>query len=80
LVVVRRIVSEFDTEVSSTGKPDQEHRLLNPGMLDGSNRPTSEHGLKAPGQLLTPMRAGGQRYARCCESDHNLAALSICGP
>jgi hypothetical protein len=79
LVVVRRIVSEFDTEVSSTGKPDQEHRLLNPGMLDGSNRPTSEHGLKAPGQLLTPMRAGEDMHV-AAESDHNLAALSICGP
>src|SRR5207245_228660 len=74
-VIVGGITGELDTEMPSAGKPDQQHRQVHPGMLDGDYRPAAEHGLKAPGQLLAPMRAGEDMHI-AAKSDHDPACPS----
>jgi hypothetical protein len=70
-VVVMCIAGELDAEMAPAGEPDEEHRLVHSGILDGGRRPAAEDGFKAPGQLLAPMRAGEDMHI-AAKSDHDL--------
>ena len=70
LLVVRRVVGEFDAEMPAAGKTDHEHRLVDARELDGPHRAAQER-LKALSQFLAPVCA--RRYARCCQERPRLA-------
>jgi hypothetical protein len=56
LLVIGCIVGELDAQMAATGKADDEHRLVDAWVLDGSHRAAQDR-LKAPGQFLAPVRA-----------------------
>ena len=71
MLVVWRIVGALDAQVPATGKPDHEHGLADSWSLHRAHRAAPECGLKEPGQLLAPGRAGKDMDV-AAESEHDL--------
>src|SRR6516162_2485298 len=69
LLIVWRVVGELDAQMPATGKTHNEHRLVDPGPLHRAHRTAPEGALKAPGQLLAPVRARKDVNV-AAESDH----------
>ena len=57
-IIVWRLVGELDAKAPAIGEPDDQHRLGNPGVLNGGNRPAPQGGLEAPSQILPPLWLG----------------------
>src|SRR5215471_2189867 len=75
VLIVRRLVGELDAEMPATRKADNKHGLVDARMLDGPHRAAPEGGLKAPGQILAPVRAR-EDVRVAAESDHDLPGPS----
>ena len=73
LLVVRRVVGEFDAEMPAAGKTDNKHRLIDARELDGPHRAAQER-LKALSQFLAPVRASEDMHV-AAKSDHDLPTL-----
>lgn len=73
--IIRRVVSELDAEMPAAGKADNEHRLVDPRELDRPHRAAANDGLKAPGQLLAPVRAREDVHV-AAKSDNDLVGPS----
>src|SRR5690349_10143666 len=70
LLVIRCIVGELDAQMSSPGKADHEHRLVDARKVDSPHR-AIQHRLKAPSQFPTPMRAREDMHV-AAKSDHDV--------
>jgi hypothetical protein len=57
-VIVGGFLDELDAQVSAIGKAHQQHGFGHPGMLNRIDRPTAEHGIETPDQVLPAMWAG----------------------
>jgi len=70
-LVIGCIVGELDTEMSPTGKADNEHRLIDARKLNGPYR-TAQDRLEALSQFPATMRAREDMHV-AAESDHDVA-------
>jgi hypothetical protein len=76
VLIIGRVVGELDAQMPSAGKADDQHGLADARPLNGPHRAAAQGGLKAPGQLLAPVRAREDVHV-AAKSDHVLAGLLL---